>query len=262
MGWSMPLTPEEIKAKTFTSGFGRGYDRREVEAFLAQVADDYEAAIERIVVAAHGGLDRNDDIAAEVGEVLRVARQSAQRMRQKAQEAADGLIAGAEQRAGQLRAKAERTQSEARVQAEAKARQIVAEAERKARDLLEVTEGQCRDLIEEAERKARDLLEVTEGQCRDLIEEAKQRHAVVMKYEQQLRNRIGSLEVIVNEMRSQIKPVVDGEQPTRRRQQAADEELGPPAGDGSAIVEESKVAVERSAASLPEQSTDASKDAG
>jgi DivIVA domain-containing protein len=53
------LTPEQIRARTFSSE-ERGYDRREVDSFLAQVAADYQAASAAIDVTGGAHMDPAD----------------------------------------------------------------------------------------------------------------------------------------------------------------------------------------------------------
>jgi DivIVA domain-containing protein len=197
----MPLTPEEIKKRAFSTGYGRGYVRSEVDTFLARVADDY-AAIQNLATAVRGSRtagaegigDAADDVAAEVGEVLRAARESAQRIRQKAQEGADGLLTAASKRAGELRAKAERAHSEAQEKADAKARHVVQEAEQRARELRASAERQHDELIGQAEK----------------------RHVVLMRYQEQLRDRIGTLEALIGEMQAQMDGVEEATARPRR----------------------------------------------
>jgi DivIVA domain-containing protein len=217
----MPLTPEEIRHRAFRTGSGRGYDRGEVDAFLAQVADDYGAAIRRLATAAEGDRDAADDVAAEVVEVLRAARESAHRIRQKAQEGADGLFAAATKRADELRARTERSHSEA----QAKARHIV----------------------EEAEQRALELRTLVEQQQDELIGQAEQRHVALMRYQEQLRDRAISLEALIGEMRAQMVGV---EEPTarprrpaqRRRSLRSKEDPGQEAEPGSTIILEPSTA--------------------
>ena len=222
----MPLTPEEIRHRAFRTGSGSNYDRGEVDAFLAQVADDYGAAIRRHPAAAEGDRDAADDVAAEVAEVLRAARESAHRIRQKAQEGADGLFAAAGKRADELRARAEREHSEA----QARARHIVEGAEQRARHI-----------VEEAEQRARELRALAERQQDELIGQAEQRHVALMRYQEQLRDRIVSLKALIGEMRAQMDGVEEANaRPPRtaqhRRAPRSQDDLGQEAKASSGIV--------------------------
>jgi DivIVA domain-containing protein len=55
----MTLTPEQIRARTFSAA-ERGYDRGEVDSFLAQVAADYQAASAAIDVTSGARMDPAD----------------------------------------------------------------------------------------------------------------------------------------------------------------------------------------------------------
>jgi DivIVA domain-containing protein len=226
----MPLTPEEIRHRAFRTGSGRGYDRGEVDTFLAQVADDYDAAIRRLATAADGDRDAADDVAAEVAEVLRAARETAHRIRQKAQEEADGLFASATKRADELRARTERAHSEA----QAKARHIVEEAEQRALELRTLVEQQQDELISQAER----------------------RHVALIRYQEQLRDRAISLEALIGEMRAQVVGVEEATAPRRPAQHRGDprseEDLVQEAEAGSTIVlEPSSAPVETGGGTSP-----------
>jgi len=217
----MPLTPEEIRHRAFKTGSGGGYDRGEVDAFLAQVADDYSAATRRLAAPAEGDRDAADDVAAELAEVLRAARESAHRVRQKAQEGADALFAAASKRADELSARAERAHSEA----QAKARHIV----------------------EGAEQRARELRALAERQQGELIGQEEQRHVALVRYQEQLRDRIISLEALVGETRAQIEGVeevtVRPRRPAQpRRSLRSKEDLGQEAEPSSTIVLEPSTA--------------------
>lgn len=48
----MPLLPEDVSSKSLRRRWWRGYDRHQVQAFLRDVATDYEAAISRVALLA------------------------------------------------------------------------------------------------------------------------------------------------------------------------------------------------------------------
>jgi DivIVA domain-containing protein len=227
----MPLTPEEIRHRAFKTDSGGGYDRGEVDAFLAQVADDYGAATRRLAAAAEGDRDESDDVAAQVAEVLRAARESAHRVRHKAQEEADGLFAEATKRADELRARTEGAHSEA----QAKARHIV----------------------EEAEQRALELRTLVEQQQDELIDQAEQRHVALIRYQEQLRDRAISLEALIGEMRAQMVGVEEATARPRRPAQhrgvpRSEEDLGQEVEAGSTIVlEPSSAPVETGGGTSP-----------
>lgn len=79
------LTPEEIEQASFTIGL-RGYDKQEVESFLADIADQIRALGE---VSANTYVDLGE----EMGELLQHARDTADEMTRKAEEEATALRA-------------------------------------------------------------------------------------------------------------------------------------------------------------------------
>ena len=181
----MPLTPEEISIKKFNAVYSRGYDRGEVDAFLATVAKDYSAALQRIALEAERGT-AVEDIAAEVGGVLRVAKESAQRIKQKAKEEAERQRTETEEWARKLEEESEKAHAHATNQAETEAATIVESAERYAEELRESS--------------ARDREE--------LLGRAHERFAALLKHEEQLRELIDRLQQLVEEMQVELEPVV------------------------------------------------------
>src|SRR5919106_1512600 len=180
----MPLTPEEISSRKFNGVYGRGYDRGEVDAFLATVAKDYSAALQRIALEAEGRM-AVDDMAAEVEGVLRAARESAQRIKHKAREEAERRRTETEEWARKLQEESEKAHAHATNQAETEATTIVESAERYAEQLRESS--------------ARDQEE--------LLVRAHERFAALLKHEEQLRERIDRLRQLVEEMQVELEPV-------------------------------------------------------
>jgi len=170
----MPLTPDEVSKKKFSVIRGRGYDRSEVEQYLALVAEDYSAAIQKIAVAANVGMTTEDDIASEIGELLRAATESARRIKDRARTEADGTIA----------------------KAEADARARIEEAEKK-----------CDDLFRRSDAEAKKTLESSERQKNKLVTLAQERYGQLLEHEKELRLRIDGLERLVAEMRAQLEPL-------------------------------------------------------
>jgi DivIVA domain-containing protein len=181
----MPLTPDEVSIKRFPVVHGRGYDRTEVDRFLALVAEDYSAAIQKIAVAASGGITTEDDIASEIRELLRAARETSQRIKDKAQANADSMVAKAE---ADTRAQREVAENDVRAQLE--------EAERERDDLLERANAHAQKTIEASERQ--------KIRFAQLLQE---RYGELLEHEKELRTRIAALEKLVTQMREQLEPV-------------------------------------------------------
>jgi DivIVA domain-containing protein len=181
----MPLTPDDVSKKKFSVVFGRGYSRQEVDEFLARMSLDYSAAIQKIAAAAEGGLSADDDFALEIGEVLRVACVSAQRIRDKARAHADSLIEQAEAEARQLREDANNLKLKAEERAGIEAKMAIEDAQKRAEE-------------------ARISIERERGKVLALAQE---RFGAVFDHEKDLRERIGELEKLVAEMRNLMEPL-------------------------------------------------------
>jgi DivIVA domain-containing protein len=101
----MVLLPDEITNRNFSTVLGRGYDRREVDDFLMQVAASYKGAIEKIALVATGN-QSTEDFSDEVELILRPARESAEEIVREAAEKTAGMHKAAAQRAAELEAEA------------------------------------------------------------------------------------------------------------------------------------------------------------
>lgn len=104
----MPLLPEEIGSKAFPRRLWRGYDRREVDAFLQQVAADYSAAIHRIASASAQRPTSYEGFGMEVAAIAQATRQAAQDVQRKAERDAEQVLSEAQQLKRTAREDAER----------------------------------------------------------------------------------------------------------------------------------------------------------
>lgn len=146
------LTPEDIETASFTIGL-RGYDKQEVEGFLADVADQLRAVTE-----ASGSA--YVDLGEEMGELLQHARNSADEMTRRAQEEATALRA-----------------------------RVDAEISDKRREADEYVRRANEDIDGEVKR----IREGAEEQARGIIEDAQQRIVILQKEEVEARERIRAL---------------------------------------------------------------------
>jgi len=146
------LTPEDIETATFTVAI-RGYDKQEVEAFLADTADHVRALTE-----ASGSA--YVDLGEEMGELLQHARNSADEMTTRAQEEATTLRA-----------------------------QVDAEVADKRREADEYVRRSNEDIGDEVKR----LRAGAEEQARAIIEDAQQRIVTLQGEEVEARERIRAL---------------------------------------------------------------------
>jgi len=146
------LTPEDIETASFTVGI-RGYDKQEVETFLADIADHVRMLSES---SGRAYVDLGD----EIGELLQHARNSA-----------DEMTSRAEQEATALRA------------------QVDAEIADKRRSSDEYVQRSSEDIAEEIKR----LREGAEEQARAIIEDAQNRIVTLQREEEEARERIRAL---------------------------------------------------------------------
>ncbi|CAN5556335.1 hypothetical protein BH20ACT23_BH20ACT23_25440 [soil metagenome] len=146
------LTPEDIETASFTVAI-RGYDKQEVEAFLADTADHVRALTEASSSA-------YVDLGEEMGELLQHARNSADEMTTSAQEEATAVRA-----------------------------QVDAETADKRREADEYVRRSNEDITDEIKR----MREGAEEQARAIIEDAQRRIVTLQSEEVEARERIRAL---------------------------------------------------------------------
>ena len=157
---------DRIRNATFPSS-RRGYDKQEVEKFLARLADWLETGA--------GDEARSDTVKRELervgertGAILAQAEESAQQIRGEAEslarEAIDEGNAQAEQARKEAEAFSKKTRSEAdayakqtRAEADADAAEARAEAEEEARDTIAEAQSQARRIVEEGTQRREDI---------------------------------------------------------------------------------------------------------
>jgi DivIVA domain-containing protein len=206
----MPIMPEDIATATFSRA-RQGYHPGEVEAFLNEVAADYGAALEKMVVASNE--HPQVDVGQEVNTILNAARGSANAVLQRAEEEAESILKAATEKAQGMETQASQARVRTFEQATKEADRIREEAEQYSFELRNRTEHDARRLVEGAESRARQLF----------------------AYNQQLSQHLEEIERLVSELRTEIdmpqdawpdKPVV--------QEQVLDGETGgsvPPARD-------------------------------
>ncbi|MGH2821281.1 MAG: DivIVA domain-containing protein, partial [Actinomycetota bacterium] len=171
----MPFEPEEIENKEFLSTL-RGYDRDEVRAFLQDVADDYRGVLQLLnqrqkPVATVK--DPFDVLGVELGQILKVARESG----------------------GQLRKKAE-----------AEASTLMEKVDQEARTIRESADKQARRQREEADRYARDVRSRTDRDAAEKTRRAAETVEQLRRAEAKLRERFASMEGILEALKRELGP--------------------------------------------------------
>jgi len=212
----MPLTPEEVAKRRFQVVLGRGYDRSEVDQFLDRVAEDYSAAIQKIAIAASGGIATEDEIASEIGELLRGVRETANRIKSKAQAEADRI----------------------RADAESDARRELEQAENQRAELLGEAETKARMVVEDAKERSLQLTESSLRQKSEVAARAQKRYGSLLEHERELRERTEALETLVTEMRALMEPLeqidlADDDELSVEGRQSEEGSVSPVASEGS-----------------------------
>ena len=153
---------DRIRNATFPSA-RRGYDKHEVEKFLARLADWLETGA--------GDESRSDVVKRELekvgertGAILAQAEESAQQIRAEAEEEAHGTVNTANLQAAETRSEAGQYASETRTSADSYAQQTRQSAEQEAAETRA-----------EAEKQARETIATAEAQARRIVEEGTQR---------------------------------------------------------------------------------------
>jgi DivIVA domain-containing protein len=165
----VPFTPEEIDSKEFLITL-RGYDKDEVKAFLKAVAADYRAAVDSAAPPPEAPGNAYEALGKDIGQVLQVAKQSADHLKKKAEEEATSMRRRAEEEANTLRDAASGAANRLTQEAERHAVQVRAEAERDASE--RTTDANRRvEKLQSAESKLRQRLYALEMMLQSMRQE-------------------------------------------------------------------------------------------
>ena len=130
----MPITSLEIKDKTFSTKF-RGFDPEEVDEFLDIVVRDYEDLVrnnhemERHIRSLEERLSYFDEMKDSLSQSVLIAQDTAERVKQAAQERSNNIIQQAEQDAQRLLEEAKYKANEILRQATDNAKKVAVETE-------------------------------------------------------------------------------------------------------------------------------------
>ena len=148
---------DRIRNATFPSS-RRGYDKQEVEKFLARLADWLETGA--------GDESRSDTVKRELervgertGAILAQAEESAQQIRGEAESLAREAIDEGNAQADQARQEADTYAKQTRTEADAYAKETRKEADKDAAEVRAEAEGDARDTIADAQAQARRIVE-------------------------------------------------------------------------------------------------------
>lgn len=146
---------DRIRNATFPSS-RRGYDKHEVEKFLARLADWLETGA--------GDDSRSDTVKRELervgertGAILAQAEESAQQIRAEAEDEVRGTVNTANMQAEETRTEADKYFSETRTSADAYAQQTRQSAEEEAQETIETAQAEARRIVEEGTQRREDI---------------------------------------------------------------------------------------------------------
>lgn len=225
----MPLTPEDIKGHSFPIN-RRGYEKDEVDSFLQRVAADYEAAIAAIASAA----DPYGSLGQEVSNVLRTAKESAERLRRetedqvntlrqhsteeaaevqrRAAEEAAATLERAREKAVRLTEEAQRHAGEAKEESQAarkRASEEAAEIRRRAAEeaaaTLDGATEKAERLTQEAHRHVHEVREAVERQADEMLNDAARRHEQLRAHERELHERVEAVDGALARLRAELR---------------------------------------------------------
>lgn len=172
----VPLSAEDIRDQKFPTVLSRGYDRAAVDEFVAKVADDYAAALQKIASAA--AATPLDDIGAEVASVLQTARESADLITERA------------------RKKAKKEQDDAARRAEA----LTKEAEKTRTEAQQFADDKGKNALENANKEAGQIRHDAQRASEQMLADARRKHKAYLDHEDRLRSRIAQLDDIVKKL--------------------------------------------------------------
>jgi DivIVA domain-containing protein len=178
---------EELKTVQFPTERRGGYDRRAVDAYLAELADWLETGGED---EARRAVIRRamSDVGDRTGSILASAQESADELTSEAQAEADRIRAEAGREAAKLRSDAEDDAAKARSDADSYATGTRSAADEHARITAETAAAEAKALIDEAEARLKKAEAEAEERTRGIEQEiaglVRKRRDVVANLEQ------------------------------------------------------------------------------
>jgi DivIVA domain-containing protein len=217
---------DRIRNATFPSA-RRGYDKHEVEKFLARLADWLETGA--------GDESRSDTVKRELervgqrtGAILAQAEESAQQIRAEAEEEARETISTAN-------AEAEKTRSEA----DSYASQTRGSSDAYARETRQAAEQDAAATRAKADEDAREAIQTAQAQARRIVEEGTLRREDIEAVIADLVRRRDDVLADTEELGSKLAAAVSDHRPSEGADPfAMPEELDPLEREGEAEVED------------------------
>lgn len=185
-------SPEQIKNQNFPIGRARGYDRAAVRSYLAKLAEEHQALLER-TAELEDRLDRLvsdtasretdhskegdvfDRLGDEISTVLHDAREAATNIRRRVyvemRQEVSGVLRSSKEAADRMRGAAQEEAEGIMSGAKERANQMVVQAERRADELVRTAEKRRSELLDDAQRRHQQL-EAAERVLRERAEKA------------------------------------------------------------------------------------------
>ncbi|HEX2387567.1 MAG TPA: DivIVA domain-containing protein [Solirubrobacterales bacterium] len=178
---------EELKTIQFPTERRGGYDRRAVDAYLAELADWLETGGEDD--ARRAVIQRAmSDVGERTGSILSSAQESADRLTSEAQAEAERLRSTTEQTAAKVRSDAEQAAAKVRSEADAYSTETRAAADEQASKAAEAAAAEAKALTEEAEARLAEADAAAAARTRGIEQEiaglVRKRRDVVANLEQ------------------------------------------------------------------------------
>jgi DivIVA domain-containing protein len=187
---------DRIRSATFPLG-RRGYEKREVDRFLNQLADWLETG---------GGdqarteLVRRDleEIGRKTGAILTAAHDAGEELRSEATEEATQTIADGQAEAKRIRAAADSYSKETRSAADQYARKVRSESDEYSRESREEADDYSAETRAEAERDAAQIVASAQADAKRIVDDANRRRrdieTVIADLDQRRDAAVGELE--------------------------------------------------------------------
>jgi DivIVA domain-containing protein len=222
---------DRIRSATFPVG-RRGYEKREVDRFLNQLADWLET----------GGADQArtelvrrelERVGEQTGKVLTGAHDAGEQLRTDAEHEAQVVAEEASARAEQTRAAADQQSAETRAAADAYAETTRAEASK----VREESEAAAAEIRTRADRESEKTVAKAKAEAKQLVDEATQRRrdveAVISDLEARRNTVVADLERLSTELAgtaTEHRPVAEPARPEPGTARSAGVEKPQPAG--------------------------------
>jgi DivIVA domain-containing protein len=205
-----PSLLAEIPHKQFTVVL-RGYDRDEVDQFLAQIEEAVQELMDRVGSRPAPG-QIAEWLGREVEAVLAAAEAAAVKVRTDSDAAAETTRQQAESDVVKARGKAE--------SASADAARVRDAAEEEASEIRLKAQEEAERILREARLVAERIENAAEGQRRQILEDAEERRQALEEREREIHARIAALEETFGALRGMVS-----DQDRGRGESAPDEDL-------------------------------------